>query len=322
MKITSPINKLEEVEPLIKAGANEFYLGYLNSETKGGKASDLLNRRSYLSASVNSRDELERIVAKSHKYAVPVFVTFNEHSYSEQQKPRILRLLKDVITAEADGVIVGDPGLMLFIKKQKLKIRLICSVAGGVFNSATSDFYKSLGATRIILPRWLKVEEIKALINKSPHVEYEAFILNARCHFSDCYCNLFHPTKSNDFFCKNINSLKVLNLSGEELTNPQLNQHLAEYKQWNRFCPGSKYANKEHCGLCAIPYLKSSGVTSLKIVGRSRPTDEKIKNVLILRECLQLAEKNSAKKYQIITRKLVGENCGRPYSCYYPDILQ
>jgi U32 family peptidase len=321
MKITSPINKLEEVELLINAGANEFYLGYINPQISGADASNMLNRRSYRDASVSSKKDLEEITMSSHDKGVPVFVTFNEHSYSEIQKPTIMNLISDIIDVKADAIIVGDPGLMLFIREQGIDINMICSVAGGVFNSKTSDFYKSLGVSRMILPRWLRTDEIKALIEKSPDVEYEAFILNARCHFSDCYCNFFHPTKSNQFLCKNVTSLEFLDSSGDIIDNENINQQITEYRQWNRFCPESDYAEKEHCGVCAIPYLKDAGVTALKIVGRARPTEEKIKNIILLRECINLIGEGDNESFKHKVKKLVGDACGKPYSCYYPDVL-
>jgi len=321
MKITSPINKVEEVELLISAGANEFYLGYINPDLKGAEASNMLNRRSYSDASINSKQDLKEITEKAHEYGVPVYVTFNEHSYSDVQKITLTELISDVIDAESDAIIVGDPGLMLFIKEQGLEIDLICSVAGGVFNSKTAEFYKKLGATRIILPRWIRTDEIKTLIKREPNVEYEAFILNARCHFSDCYCNFFHPPKSNQFLCKNVYSLEFLDLNNNPINSLQVREHIKEYKQWNKFCPESKYTDKEHCGVCAIPELRDAGVSALKIVGRARPTEEKINNVVLIKECLNILDNLPNNQFKYEAKKLVGKACGEPYLCYYPEVL-
>jgi putative protease len=167
VKIISPLSTIAEVEPLIQAGAGEFYCGVLPAdwrETYSVAAS--LNRRQEDTPVINtsphfqSFEELDQSVASAHRHGVPVFLTLNEHYYSRGQYPYLTKYLERALAADIDAIIAGDIGIIETILDMNPRIKIHISTAGTAFNSSAVHFYRDLGASRVILPRHLSLEEI------------------------------------------------------------------------------------------------------------------------------------------------------------------
>jgi putative protease len=322
MKIKSPLNSAREVGPLIEAGANEFYVGFVDTSPNGGNAFRLLNRRANADASVRSAEELRKIVELAHQQDAAVFVTFNEHSYSESQRPGVTELLYQAAEMGVDGVIAADPGLMLLVQQHRLPLRVAGGVGTGAFNSAAIQFYAALGVSRITLPRELRTDEIAELISRNPSLQYDVIVLNTRCRYIDSCCTFFHPLPSTRLFCRNIRRLEAMNAEGQPVVDDQLEGHFREHRQWDIFCPESEHAGREPCGLCALPALARAGVASLKIAGRSMSAGEKVRCVTLVRRCIELLQVlRDEREYSSAVQQWLGRQCGKPYLCYFPDVL-
>ena len=87
MNILSPVDKVEETEIIIKAGANELYCGLLTSDWHNKYIAGSINRRPGAGGGANfsTFDELESCVNIAHSYDIPVFLTLNEHYYTTKQ---------------------------------------------------------------------------------------------------------------------------------------------------------------------------------------------------------------------------------------------
>ena len=82
MKILSPLDKPEEVEPLIEAGAEEFYCGVLEETWYIPYPVISINRRPAGKGHVRDFTALKKVTDRAHENNVPVFFTVNEHYYT------------------------------------------------------------------------------------------------------------------------------------------------------------------------------------------------------------------------------------------------
>ena len=97
MKITAGLGSVEEYERFVRAGADEFFSGYVPYEwaKKYGTVMPL-NRREVLAYNVQigSFSEMEILSAMVKEYGRPVHLTFNSLYYIPEQYPEIAEIIK------------------------------------------------------------------------------------------------------------------------------------------------------------------------------------------------------------------------------------
>ncbi len=339
IKLLSPLSRVDEVEDLISAGADEFYCGVLPEEW---------NHKYTVSASINRRQEdnsilgtsphfkcfedLKKSTARAHSRNTPVMLTLNEHYYSRDQYDYLLWYVEEALKAEVDALIVGDVGLMVMLKEKNVSIPLHISTAGTAFNSETVRFYQELGASRVILPRHLTIEEIESLANGVPDVELEAFILNSRCANVDGFCTFQHgladlfsdeETKKSYFNACMLPYNVAVYGDGEMV----IDQETKEQIPWERQLIWSAlHIDDRPCGACALYEFEQIGLYGVKIVGRQNTKEKKIKDLTFLRTLLTfLSEKHPDKDtFRKFSRNLYQQTYQWPclvFKCYYPSVL-
>jgi hypothetical protein len=80
------------------------------------------------------------------------------------------------------------------------------------------------------------------------------------------------------------------------------------------------------CGACALYDFKRKGVSSVKVLDRNLPTQEKIKATSFIRKCLDFLEDNNIPKTVYIEKcrdlfkKTFNARCNN-YDCYYPSVF-
>ena len=199
IKILSPVSCFDEVEDVIAAGADELYCGVLLEDWRNRyTVAASLNRRQEDNPTLGTSphfknfEDLEKSTKVAHSHGVPVILTLNEHYYSQGQYPHLLSYVDKAREAGVDAFIIGDSAFMVSIRERGMEVPFHVSTAGTVFNSETAKFYQELGASRIILPRHLTMEEIASIASEVPDIELEAFILNSRCGNIDGLCTFQH----------------------------------------------------------------------------------------------------------------------------------
>ncbi|AKB54675.1 MULTISPECIES: peptidase U32 family protein [Methanosarcina] len=166
----------------------------------------------------------------------------------------------DVIDAASnagvDAVIAWDPAVILRARKAGLKIHI--STQANITNHETANFYRNLGAERVILSRELSLEEIRK-ISQQTEVEIETFVHGAMCMAVSGRCHL---------------SAYVLGKSGNcgECTQPC--RWKWELHGENGLVATSlgKYllSAKDLCMIEYIPELLKAGIAAFKVEGRLR----------------------------------------------------
>jgi len=327
MKILAPVSKIEEIDVLIKEGANELYCGFTPGDwaERFGKSSSV-NRRLPGRASFSSLESFKSLVDVAHNQNVPVFLTVNKAAYSTEQYAEVVSLIK-AITEQIgiDALIVADPGLILALRENSFNLPIHASSISSILNSESAKFFKNLGVSRIIFPRYLSIATMEDIIKKTGNdLEYEAFILNDGCVFEEGYCNALHS--HGGAFCHNVLWSYKLHGCKQPLTNEDFWAHIAEYRKWLwmgiKNCGDSQTKKEDFfgmCGLCAIPRLENIGVSSLKIVGREAPLKKKESSVRLLKTALGLTKSSDLDNWTktVINMREIEDICLTRYMCYY-----
>lgn len=275
MKITTPISSLNELEMLLHNGADELYCGI---RTKAWdeifKENWWMNRRSPSQANLSSLSELDRITREAHAAGVTVSITLNASFYPDQGMAYILDLSEQLSREiRVDALIVSDLNLLIELAAKKLPVRIHVSSLGSCFNSLSTDFYRSLGVRRIILPRQLTLREIESIvINGRDRMEYEVFAVNDGCYFEEGFCQTSHPIGP---FCHTDWSLEpVFQQEADPRLSAGLPSLMTDYRRtlwYLNNCGSSFQANglpNGPCSLCHLADFRDWGVTAIKIVGR------------------------------------------------------
>ena len=339
IKILSPISRCDEVEDVIAAGADELYCGILLDDwIKGYTVSASLNRRQEdntilgTSPHFKSFEELKESVEIAHSRSVPVILTLNEHYYSKDQYPYLFSYVDKVLEAGVDAFIIGDVAFILSLRERGIPTDIHISTAGTAFNSETVRFYQELGASRVILPRHLTIEEIESIASEVSDVELEAFILNSRCANIDGFCTFQHGLA--DLFPDEKVKEQYLNacmLSYEISVYPdakvESDSDIKEKISWERQSIWSAlHIDDRPCGACALFEFSKIGLHGVKIVGRQNAKSKKIKDVTFIRTLIDFLSKENPSKeeFRKFSRRLYQETYEWPcliFKCYYPSVL-
>ena len=266
---------IKEIEPLSLLGADEFYCGVKRIHSPSlllnvnRRCMDDLSRR----CNLRSYDELKAALEISHSLGRKVFLTLNEN-YTRHQFKQVLKELEEISKIDVDGLIVTDLNLILELQKNYGNIPIHISMLSTVFNSECVKFYKGLGASRIIFPRSIFVDELKSIRKKCPDIELETFI------------DYFIHCPNVEGFCSSIHNLNPLipTLCGRE--------YLFRVNAREEIPPETNST----CRLCNVyDYLKI-GIDAMKLTGREYPFQVVYVSLYIVKELVKLARRSKSKQ--------------------------
>ncbi|MBE6052284.1 MAG: hypothetical protein E7214_17020 [Clostridium sp.] len=291
MKILAPLCSINEVEGIIKAGADEIYCGVIDNEINSKYNIPIINRRPYKTSNIDSFKELGEVITRSHDLGVPVYVTLNEAVYTEKQYDFIEENIEKLCELKADAVIVADVGVLQFIKDKNYDIKVHISTCCSTYNSEAVNFYKYMGACRIVLPRHMSIDEINRLKKSNPDMEYEILMLNTNCQYDDGYCTYEHclGNYSREIGykgggCGAIQNMKMY-CKKDAFKDGNAPDIIGQYKKRQRSLPNT-------CGACGIKSIDLTDIDSFKIVGRSYVLKKKVKDVTFLYHVRNLIKEN------------------------------
>lgn len=239
IELLAPAGDFECLVTAINAGADAVYFGItdfnMRARTKNFQLIDLPK------------------VAKLCKLRkIKKYLTINTIVYDNELKmaENIIKKSKPFI----DAIICSDISVMLLCKKYKVDffISTQCSIS----NSKTAEFFKKLGAKRIVLARELNLNQIKKI---SKIIPTEIFIHGAMCVSVSGRCFLsehLYKQSANRGRCIQP-CRRYYNVKDDQDKELRVSNHHI-------------FSAKDLCTLPFIEKLKKSGVTSFKIEGRSR----------------------------------------------------
>lgn len=334
MRIVAPISRLDEIEPVARAGANELYCGVAPGDwTKGARLIPTINRRP--SGNLANRADLAQAIETAHANGCALSLVLNAQRYSDEQLDVANEIGRAFVEMGGDALIVSDLGLIGQIARWLPAPRLHVSSVATCRNAEAARFCRDLGASRLILPRDVSIAEACEIAAEVPDIEVEAFILNDACIFEEGNCNTIHlPRQLGGPICLDNYRYEYRRRDGGELSEKQAEKLQANdeaYRKWlwYRFsCGFSTTAGGQPfgpCGLCALPALLGGGVAAVKIAGREAPLARKLASVEMVRAVLDRATSGeSIEQIRHFAQNLRPsvEHCRTGQMCYYPEVLK
>lgn len=344
MKIVAGLGCVDDYRSLAEAGADEVFCGYVPYEWNKKYGSLFpLNRREvlYYNIQINSFEDMKILSKMVEVYKVPVNITFNYLYYLEEQYEMIAKIIKDLISIGFNDFIVADLALLLYLKEKNINCSIHLSGECTELNRLSIEFLNTFRISRYIFHRKNTIEDMEACINNNPvkNLEYEAFILNEKCHYTGAFCSSLHCDEM-IHLCKM--PYDIAKVSEQANSFEEVNRKIEQYyKQFDENKDeetleenqddiqneddvegedetGSSYILGETgCGLCALKELKMAGVTHLKVVGRGNSVDNMKRDVENLRKAINMLEEiedNNTYKISVKDKLLKGKCSGQ---CYY-----
>jgi len=312
MKILAPLRNVDEVGPLLSAGADEFYCGLSPPGWKQKFGTAWSNRRHPVAAGVLNEQALAEMIAAAGP--APIHIALNSPFYPPGAVHMLTefgaRLLRDMGVA---ALIVADMDLLLALVEAGHAGKIHLSSLATSTNAASSRFFRSLGVSRIILPRHLTLPEIEQCVVDG--VDFEAFLINDGCVFEEGLCATTHDAGT---FC-------LADGDGLQGMPPGILDRYGFWKwtQNNCGCSTSKGYPLGPCALCAVPALQTAGVSSLKVVGREASLERKyasVKLAVMARDMTRNGEGAEQIRAAAIALRGGASLCNEARACYYPDI--
>ena len=198
-----------------------------------------------------NKNNIREFVKTAHSFGVKVYVTINT-LLTDNDFDELIELVKFLTTAKVDAFIVQDLGVFYVLSKCFNNIVIHTSTQLGVHNSWGAKVAEKLGASRVVLSRETKLEDIKQ-IKKTTSLEIEYFVHGALCvAFSgNCYLSALEK-----------------NMSGNEGKCLQLCR--LPYYINNSNTQKYYLSARDLCLFDSLEELIDAGVSSFKIEGRLR----------------------------------------------------
>lgn len=167
-ELLAPAGNPERLRTALHYGADAVYVGL--------KAMSLRNYADNFTPA-----ELKEACALAHSMGRRVYVTLNAFARDEDLQA-LPQLLEQAAEAEADALIVNDPGVIRMAKEMTPHMPLHLSTQANTLNAQAAAFWWEQGVKRIVLARELSIEQMGELIRQSPKgLEFEAFVHGAMC---------------------------------------------------------------------------------------------------------------------------------------------
>lgn len=346
MKIVAGLGCIDDYIRLAEAGADEVFCGYVPYEWNK-KYGNLfpLNRREvlYYNVQIGTLEDMKILKKMVDVYKVPVTITMNYLYYLEEQLEFIEKIIRDLMEIGFDEFIIGDPALILYLQEKGIDCSIHLSGECAEINRLSIDFFNRFkNISRYIFHRKNSIEDMKSCIenNEKRNMQYEAFILNERCHYTGAFCSSLHcdemvhlckipyhmakineesshfrtiDDKFKDYYDEShfideyeLDKYNVLNL--ENSNNEDKSNY--EYEE-DAYSLGST-----GCGICALKKLKNAGVTHLKVVGRGNYIDYMERDVKNLKKAINMLDAYDERSYlENVKDNLFNGKCSG--ECYY-----
>lgn len=250
MELLSPAGNFEKLKAAVRFGADAVFMG--------GPAFGLR-----ANAGNFSFDEMEEAFKYLHDRCKKGYVTVNIYPQTNELES-IRQYLKKCEQLGADALIISDPGIFSIVKQEGIKTPVSISTQANTTNLAAVNFWASLGASRVIMAREVRKEDLVEIM-KNAQCEVETFIHGAICISMSGRCLISSYMTGKD-------------ANNGECTHPcRWNYALMEEKRDGEYFPVYEddrgtylYNSKDLCLLDRIGELVKMGSASGKIEGRMK----------------------------------------------------
>ncbi len=251
-ELLAPAGDMEKLKIALAFGADAIYLGGRQYGLRAGSKNFDMT-------------ELSDAISYAHRNNAKAYVTVNifAHNADLGGLPEYIAAISE---AEADAVIVSDPGVFAIARQAAPNLEIHISTQANTTNYAAVRFWRDLDAKRVILARELSLNEISEIRQEiGSDFCLEAFVHGAMCMSYSGRCMLSKVMTGRD-------------------ANAGSCAHPCRYKYtvMEETRPGTFYPvemdergtyifnSKDLCMVGHIPQLVESGINSFKIEGRMK----------------------------------------------------
>ena len=260
-ELMAPAGNWTMLSAVVNSGADAVYFGV-----------EKLNMRS---KAVNFKlNELGKLIAYCKQKRVKTYLTLNSIILEDEIKD-LNEIISVAKKAGVDRIICWD--LSVIQKCQEYDIPFCISTQASISNSLGVEFYKKLGAARVVLARECSLIEIEE-IRKKTDIEIEAFIHGAMCVAISGRCFMSHH-----LFGKSANQGDCIQPCRRE------------YEIYDKTIDKSLIIGEDYVlspnDLCTIEFIDKlieAGINSFKIEGRKRSPEYAAKTVSVYRRAINL----------------------------------
>lgn len=242
IELLAPAGSIEKMRFAFMYGADAVYCG--------GKDYSLRANAKNLSL-----EEMKEAVEFAHSLNKKLYVTVNIVFHNDDLKG-LEEYLRYLASINVDAIISSDIAVINMVKEKNINIEVHISTQASILNYEAALFYKSMGATRVVLAREASREDIKR-IKEETGLEIECFAHGAMCTSISGRCVLSN-------YCTNRDS----NRGG----CAQICRWMFDYKKNGELITEEPFSMTPK-DLNMVPFIKSmmeAGVNSFKIEGRMR----------------------------------------------------
>jgi U32 family peptidase len=252
MELVAPAGTPEKLKTALHFGADAVYLGMKK-----------FSMRAY--AGNFDADQLEWALDYAHERGRKVYVTVNILP-DEEDLDGIDELLRLLARLRPDGIIVGDPGVFDSAKKLASGIPVHLSTQLSTTTSRAANFWFSRGISRIVLARELSLDQLTRIVASS-NGPLEVFAHGAVCiaYSGRCLLSLYWAGRdARKGACAQGCRwpYKALLVDGRHPDRPA---PVVEDDRGTHFFDAA-----DLCSLPVLDRLVATGVSALKIEGRTR----------------------------------------------------
>ena len=259
-ELVMPAGTLEKLKFACAYGANAVYAGMPKFS---------------LRARTNSFSEVQLAegIDYAHERGVKVYLTLNIFARNSRIESS-LQALRSLIRLKPDAVIMSDPGLLMFARREFPELEIHLSTQSNTMNWAAVQFWKAQGIQRVILPRELSIEEIREIHEQVPGIDLEVFVHGAMCISYSGRCLLSSYITNRDAnlgVCTNSCRWEYKLYEGAPEVALEEQNRLGEYYPIEEDQHGTYIMNsKDLCAVEHLHQLADAGVGGFKIEGRTK----------------------------------------------------
>lgn len=255
VELLMPAGNMEKLEYAVRYGANAVYLGIVDFSLRAMRKGNII-----------TLDNLDQAIELAHSLGAKAYVTLNIFAFNKD-----IKLLEGCIErfkdAKPDAVIVSDFGIFNMVRKRIPETQIHVSTQTNTLNYESVNFWKDLGANRVILARELPIKDIAEIREHVPDIELECFIHGSQCVSFSGRCLL------SDYFTDGERKANHGNCSQPCRWSYKLVEETrpGQYYEINQDERGTHILSpKDLCLVEYLPQLIEAGVDSLKVEGRTK----------------------------------------------------
>ncbi len=223
--------------------------------------------------------QLPELLKLAHKAGKKVYPVINGHP-PQAQLAAYHDAARRIYEAGADGVVVGSPEIIHWIKRElkpKPPFLIIASSSAKAICRQDIDFLHSLGADRVIISRLHTLSEVKELASRSaPQLELFVHGLICPCwEGQDCLLPLYTYGNEADWGCC---------LGSAE---PGLSVACSKYQTGSDAT--RLWDMRVQSDLSLLPRILQSGVHSIKVIPATKSVSDWQKTIAVWRQALDNA---------------------------------